>query len=120
MAVKAAQYISPYVASKHALIGLMRSMAKELAPRNVRVNCVLPGNVNTPMFRNDATRRLFVPEMAEPTDEIFLERAAAGTPMGIPCVEPEDVSEAIIWLLSDAARFVTGLPLTVDGGSAIP
>jgi SDR family mycofactocin-dependent oxidoreductase len=120
MAMKATQYIAPYVASKHALIGLMRTMAKELAPLDVRVNCVLPGNTNTPMFRNRATRRLFVPEQSEPTDELFLERAAAGNPMKIPYVEAEDISEAVVWLLSDAARYVTGVSLPVDGGSSIP
>lgn len=119
-AVKGLPNVGAYVTSKHGLVGIVRVMAKELAPSGVRVNAVLPGNVNTPMFNNDALRGLYVPEEPEPTEEQFLARARAGIPMRIPYVEPSDVTEAVVWLASAAAQHVTGVLLPVDGGSAIP
>jgi SDR family mycofactocin-dependent oxidoreductase len=113
--------IAPYVASKHGVIGLMRSMAKELGPRGVRVNAVLPGNVDTPMFMNDAIKKLFFPDMEGlPTEDEFAARASAGSPMGLPWVDVDEITEAVVWLASDAARRVTGILLPVDAGTAIP
>jgi SDR family mycofactocin-dependent oxidoreductase len=119
-AVKGLPNVGPYVTTKHGLVGMVRVMAKEMAPRGVRVNAVLPGNANTPMFSNEWMRELYVPEEPEPSQEQFLARARAGIPMGIPYVEPSDVTEAVVWLASPAARYVTGVLLPVDGGSAIP
>jgi SDR family mycofactocin-dependent oxidoreductase len=112
--------LAGYVASKHGLVGLVRTMARELGPHRIRVNAVLPGNTNTEMFHNDAMRRLLVPGGEEPTEERFLARASAGSPFGIPYVEPEDIAEAVAWLAGPASRFVTGTCLPVDGGSGIP
>lgn len=112
--------LAPYVASKHALVGLVRTAAREAAPHGIRVNLVAPGSVSTPMFINDATARLYAPDDDEPGMETLLERSRAVVPMGIPCVQPEDVTEAVLYLASDAARYVTGAVLPVDGGSAIP
>lgn len=111
---------APYVASKHALVGLVRTAAREAAPHGIRVNLVAPGSVSTPMFLNDATARLFAPDDDAPGTETLLERSRAVVPMGIACVEPEDISEAVLYLASDAARYITGAVLPVDGGSAIP
>jgi NAD(P)-dependent dehydrogenase (short-subunit alcohol dehydrogenase family) len=61
-----------------------------------------------------------VPDLADPSDEQLAERAASGVPMGIPWVDAADVSAAVLYLASDAARYVTGTVLPVDGGSAIP
>lgn len=119
-AVKGTPNVGSYVTSKHGLVGLVRVMARELAPSGVRVNAVLPGNTNTPMFNNPALHKLYVPEEPEPSEEQFLGRARAGIPMGVPYVEPSDVTEAVVWLASAAARYVTGVLLPVDGGSAIP
>lgn len=118
--VKGLPNVGAYVTSKHGLVGMVRVMAKELAPSGVRVNAVLPGNANTPMFNNDGLRRLYVPEDPEPSEEQFLLRASSGIPMGIPYVQPSDVTAAVVWLASPAARYVTGVLLPVDGGSAIP
>jgi (+)-trans-carveol dehydrogenase len=118
--VKGLPHIAPYVAAKHGLVGLVRTMAKELGPRGIRVNAVLPGNVNTAMFNNDDMRHLYVPDQPEPTEEAFLGRAAATIPMRVPYVQPDDVSEAILHLASDAARYVTGTLAPVDAGSGIP
>jgi len=118
--VKGLPNIGAYVTSKHALVGMVRVLAREFAPLGVRVNAVLPGNVNTPMFNNEAMRRLHVPAEPDPTQEQFLAVARKNVPMGIPYVEPSDVTEAVVWLASVAARHVTGVLLPVDAGSAIP
>jgi 3-oxoacyl-[acyl-carrier protein] reductase len=94
---------SAYSASKGAQIMFMRSMAQELAPRRIRVNCVAPGWTETDMARNN-------PDFAEHTAEI-----AASIPLGRPGL-PEDVGAAASWLLSDLSPFVTGSTITVDGG----
>lgn len=109
-----------YVASKHAVLGLMRTLAKELGRYQIRVNAVMPGNCNTPMFDNDGIKRLYVPESQEPSMDTFLERAAAMSPMRNPYVEPEDISEAIAFLVSPAGRLVSGVAFPVDGGTATP
>jgi len=112
--------LAGYVASKHAVLGLMRTMAKELGRYRIRVNAVMPGNCNTPMFDNDGIKRLYVPDAEEPSTEVFLQRAAAMSPMRNPYVEPEDVSEAIAYLVGPAGRLVSGVALPVDGGTATP
>jgi (+)-trans-carveol dehydrogenase/(-)-trans-carveol dehydrogenase len=100
--------ISHYVAAKHCVIGLMRSLAIELAPHRIRVNCVLPGGVRTPMGTAGAMHEWLA---AEP------EAARALTAlMPVDLVEPEDVSAAVAWLASDESRFVTGVALPVDAG----
>lgn len=108
-----------YVATKHAIIGLMRTMAKELGRHQIRVNAVMPGNCNTPMFDNDGIRRLYAGSQ-EPTAEVVKAKASAMAPMRNPWVEPEDVAEAVAWLVSPAARFVSGATIPVDGGGAVP
>jgi SDR family mycofactocin-dependent oxidoreductase len=102
--LKGTPNISPYVASKHALVGLVRSSAREVAPDGIRVNLVAPGNTGTPMLLNEPMYRLSVPEVDVPTAEMFKERAASAIPMGIPYVDPEDITEAVMFLASDAAR----------------
>jgi NAD(P)-dependent dehydrogenase (short-subunit alcohol dehydrogenase family) len=109
----------PYVAAKWALVGMTRSLAIELGPRNIRVNAVHPTTVLTDMVNNDAVRGLFRPDLENPSmadcDEGF--RSLQSLP--IPWIEPRDVSAAISWLVSDEARYVTGISLPVDGGAAI-
>lgn len=112
--------LSAYVASKHAVLGLMRTMAKELGRYQIRVNAVMPGNCNTPMFDNAGIRRLYVPDEEVASTETFLARAAAMSPMRNPYVEPRDVSDAIAYLASPAGRWVSGVALPVDGGTATP
>jgi SDR family mycofactocin-dependent oxidoreductase len=98
-----------YSASKHGLIGLARTMAIELAPYHIRVNCVAPGGVRTPMGTNDAIQGHLA---AEPEAA----RALTNLLPDLDLVEPEDVSAAVAWLVSDAARYVTGVVLPLDGG----
>jgi len=95
-----------YSASKHAVLGLTKSAALEVARAGIRVNAVCPGSVRTPMLTS------FVGG-----DEEQLERMGRRSPMG-RLGEPEEIAEAVVWLLSDAAGFVTGNALSPDGGVA--
>jgi SDR family mycofactocin-dependent oxidoreductase len=97
-----------YVAAKHGLVGLMRSWANWLAPYNIRVNSVHPTGVNTPMVVNDVMREFLEqdPQMGN----------ALANALPVDLVEPVDISNAIVWLVSDDARYVTGVTLPVDAG----
>lgn len=107
-----------YVTSKHAVIGLMRSLTLEVARHSIRVNVVAPTNCNTDMIRNEAVYRLFRPDLQTVTDAQFAEASATLLALPQPWVEPIDVSNALLFLASDEARFITGVTLPVDGGSA--
>jgi NAD(P)-dependent dehydrogenase (short-subunit alcohol dehydrogenase family) len=96
--------LSAYNASKHGVIGLTKTAALEFAQKNIRVNCVCPGGINTPM----AARMIDSGDMSE-RDLIAIEPVGR---MG----KPEEIGEGVVWLLSDAASFVTGHPLAIDGG----
>jgi SDR family mycofactocin-dependent oxidoreductase len=118
--IKAPANISSYVATKHALVGLVRSSARELAANGIRVNLVAPGNTATSMLLSDAMFHLHLPDMENPTQEMFEKVSAERTPMQIPYVEASDISQAVLFLASDSARYITGSVLPVDGGGAIP
>lgn len=107
-----------YTTSKHAVIGLMRSLMLEVAQHSIRVNVVAPTNCNTDMIRNDAVYRLFRPDVENPTDEQFAEASSTLLALPQPWVEPIDISNAVLFLASDEARYITGITLPVDGGSA--
>jgi NAD(P)-dependent dehydrogenase (short-subunit alcohol dehydrogenase family) len=96
-----------YVASKHAVLGLTKSFALAYAPHGIRVNAVCPGWIETPM-----TRPIFDERPAVEA------RVVAGTPLG-RLGTPEEIAEAVVWLCSDAASFVTGHGLVADGGYLI-
>jgi NAD(P)-dependent dehydrogenase (short-subunit alcohol dehydrogenase family) len=98
--------LAAYSASKHGVIGLTKSAALEVARDGIRVNAVCPGTIRTPMLRG------FVGG-----DEETLEKMGRRAPIG-RLGEPEEVAEAIVWLCSDAASFVTGHALEADGGVA--
>lgn len=112
--------IGHYVASKYGVMGLVRSLALELAPDMIRVNSVNPTTVNTPMAINAEMFARYAPDLSEEerTVEALKERFAASNAMPIPWVEPVDVSNAVLWLASDEARYVTGIALPVDAGSS--
>ena len=107
-----------YNAAKHGVVGLMRTLALELAPDMIRVNSVHPTAVDTDMIQNSATYELFAPDLApaERTKEVLSERFATLNVLPIPWVEPMDISNAVLWLASDEARYVTGVTLPVDAG----
>jgi len=108
-----------YGASKHGLVGLMRSLANELAPYFIRVNSVHPGNVDTDMVQNATGRRLLLPDVPDPSREQFAQAAARLSVIPVPWVDCIDVSNAVLWLASDEARYVTGATLPVDAGAAV-
>jgi NAD(P)-dependent dehydrogenase (short-subunit alcohol dehydrogenase family) len=92
-----------YVASKHGVVGLTKTAALEYAQQGIRVNCVCSGYIATPMT---------APGMQDPER---MARIIASEPVG-RVGQPEEVAEAVVWLCSDAASFVTGDTMTVDGG----
>jgi SDR family mycofactocin-dependent oxidoreductase len=97
-----------YTASKHGVVGLMRSYANNLARHSIRVNSVHPTGVRTPMVENDALR------------EFLTARPEAGNAIAnalpVDMVESADIAGAVAWLVSDDARYVTGITLAVDAG----
>jgi SDR family mycofactocin-dependent oxidoreductase len=112
----AMENLAHYVSAKHGVVGLMRTLALELAPDLIRVNSVHPTSVNTPMIHNDATYRLFAPDLENPTREQVGERFLGMNALPVSWVEPVDISNAVLWLASDEARYVTGVTLPVDAG----
>lgn len=108
--------IANYVAAKHGVNGLMRTLANELGPYGIRVNTVCPGLINTAMMMNQPTYDLFRPELTNPTQEDATEVFRSMQVLPTKWLEPRDVSEVIAWLASDAARFITGIAVPVDGG----
>lgn len=114
--LKAPPNLAHYAAAKHGVVGLMRSLANELGPRGIRVNSVHPTAVDTDMIHNDATYRLFRPDLTDPTRDDVVELFKTFHSLPIPWIEPRDVSAAVAFLASDRARYVTGVTLTVDGG----
>jgi SDR family mycofactocin-dependent oxidoreductase len=105
-----------YVHSKRALSNYVHDLATELAPLGIRANVIHPTNTNTDMLQSEPMYRSFRPDLENPTrtdaEPVFGVQQA----MKIPYVEPEDISNAVLWLASDEARYVTGMQLRVDAG----
>jgi SDR family mycofactocin-dependent oxidoreductase len=105
-----------YTASKHALVGLARTLANELGPRRIRVNTVHPGPVATPMVLNEGTFRRLRPDLDNPTAADAAEVFMARNLLPVPWVEPVDIANAVVFLASEQARYITGTQLVVDAG----
>jgi len=103
-ALKGLPFVGPYAASKHAVAGLTKSAALELAPSNVRVNAIAPGPVDTGLLHEMRARRSGVG--FQTGTKVPMERVAS----------PEEMAGAVVWLASDAASFVTGAIVSLDGG----
>lgn len=100
-----------YTAAKHGVVGLMRAYANFLAPHSIRVNSIHPTGVDTPMINNEFTRswlKHVAEELNAPTD--------FGNALPVQVVQVEDIANAVAWLVSDQARYVTGVTLPVDAG----
>ena len=111
-------YMADYASAKHAVVGLMNSLANELAPQWIRVNSIHPGNIRTPMIDNEWFHRTLRPDLAEPT----MDDAAAGDralphAAGAPLIEARAVSNAVLFLASDEAKYITGAALPIDAGA---
>jgi SDR family mycofactocin-dependent oxidoreductase len=113
--------VGHYVSAKHGLVGLMRTLALELAPDMIRVNSLHPTTVNTDMIQNAATYELFASDLpvAERTPEVVGERFQAINALPVRWVEPVDISNAVLWLASDESRYVTGVTLPIDAGELL-
>ncbi len=111
--------IAHYTAAKAGLIGLMKVLAKELAPDGIRVNTIHPGTVATPMVLNDSTYRLFRPDLAAPTRSDLEVATRTLHAMPVALLEPEDITATILHLVSDAGRYITGTTQLVDAGGAL-
>jgi SDR family mycofactocin-dependent oxidoreductase len=105
-----------YMTAKRLLSQYVHDLATELSVRGIRANVVHPTNCNTDMLQSEPMYRSFRPDLEHPTradaEPVFGVQQA----MRIPFIEPEDISNAILWLASDESRYVTGLQLRVDGG----
>ncbi|WP_445166209.1 mycofactocin-coupled SDR family oxidoreductase [Mycolicibacterium sp. Dal123E01] len=117
--LKAYPHTGHYIAAKHGVVGLMRTFAVELGAQNIRVNSVHPTNVNTPLYMNEGTMKLFRPDLENPTADDMKVVAQFMHTLPIGWVEPEDIANAVLFLASDEARYITGVTLPVDGGSCL-
>jgi (+)-trans-carveol dehydrogenase len=115
--LKGMQNIAHYVAAKHGVVGLMRTLALELAPFSIRVNSLHPTTVNTPLSQNTPTYRLFRPDLENPTVDDVAEAFIMFNALPVKWVEPIDVSNALLFLASDESRYITGVTLPIDAGS---
>ncbi|MGW3472658.1 mycofactocin-coupled SDR family oxidoreductase [Saccharopolyspora sp. NPDC000995] len=107
--IKGQPFLTPYVAAKHGVVGIMKSMANELAQKSIRVNTVHPTGVNTALLEG----------LGEMNELIGRDPSTSGifvNSLPIEFVEPRDISNAVLYLASDEAQYVTGLELTVDAG----
>ncbi len=109
--------LAHYVSAKHGVLGLMKTFAAELAEHWIRVNAILPSSTDTVMINNPAIYSLFNPGVENPTRELSLPGYQALNLLPIPMIEPRDISNGVLWLASDDARYVTGIELPVDAGS---
>jgi SDR family mycofactocin-dependent oxidoreductase len=109
--------IAHYTAAKHGVVGLMKTLAQELAPHRIRVNTVNPTQVDTDMIQNESMYHLFCPDIENPTREDFGAASAATILLPVDWVESIDVSNAVLFLASDEARYITGVALPVDAGA---
>jgi SDR family mycofactocin-dependent oxidoreductase len=117
--LKGIMHVAHYVSAKHGIVGLMRTMANEFAAQNIRVNTVHPTNVDTHMIQNPGTYGMFAPGDPEPTQEKAMPGFMSLNALPVPWVESIDISNAVLFLTSDEARYITGVALPVDAGANI-
>lgn len=111
----AAPGLTPYAATKHGLLGLVRGMACDLAPFGITVNAVCPGNTDTEMLQAVIQQRA---QWQGRTPEDVLDEIAKKTPLG-RVGRPSDVAAAVVSLTSEEANYITGQSLIVDGGRSV-
>jgi len=115
-ALKGAENISSYAASKHGVTGLMTSLARELGQYNIRVNSVNPTCVDTHMINNDFVYGLFRPDLDKPTRDDVVGSFAGTHILPVPWIQPQDVSNAILYLVTEPGRYITATALVIDAG----
>ena len=110
--------LAHYVAAKWGVIGLVKTLAMETANKGITVNAICPAAVDTPMLHNPAMYSLFCPDLAEPGRDDVAPRYASMNRMGIPWMQPEEISRAVTFLCADSASGMTGQVLEVSLGSS--
>jgi NAD(P)-dependent dehydrogenase (short-subunit alcohol dehydrogenase family) len=110
---------SGYGWSKRTLVSYVEEMALHLAPNFIRVNAIHPTNVNTHLLHNDGLYSVFRPDLEHPTREDVIPAFTYFQAMPIPYVEPVDISNLVLFLASDEARYITGQQIRVDAGSLL-
>lgn len=114
--IKGFPMLAHYTAAKHGVVGLMKALAGELGPHNIRVNTIHPSSVNTPMVHNDVMYKLFRPDLVSPGASDFGELFQSMHLLPEQWVEPRDISNAVVFLASDEAKYITAQQLKVDLG----
>ncbi|HVY95643.1 MAG TPA: mycofactocin-coupled SDR family oxidoreductase [Solirubrobacterales bacterium] len=110
--------LAHYVAAKWGVIGLVKTLALEVADKGITVNAVCPATVDTEMVHNDALYGLFAPDIENPTKEQVEPRYTAMNPIPVPWTPAEEISAAVMYLVSPEARLVTGTTLDVCMGAS--
>jgi (+)-trans-carveol dehydrogenase len=110
------QNLAHYSAAKSGVVGLMESLASELAAHKIRVNVIHPTTVGTDMFLNETTYRVFRPDLEKPTVDDLIPLMTSMNKLRVPWIEAIDISNAVLWLSSDDARYITGTALPVSAG----
>jgi SDR family mycofactocin-dependent oxidoreductase len=108
--------VAHYNAAKHGVVGLARTLANELALHRIRVNTIHPTNVRTIMIDNDVTPAVYRPDLQSPTFDDAQEVLTKINMWDVPWIESVDVSNAVLFLASEMARYITGIALPVDLG----
>ncbi|MPY96261.1 MAG: mycofactocin-coupled SDR family oxidoreductase [Acidimicrobiia bacterium] len=111
--------VAAYTTTKHGIVGLMKVLANELGPHGIRVNTIHPNAIDTPMIKNVSTYRLFRPDLDNPTADDAAPSFATLNPMEVPFIDPVHVSNAVLFLASDEAQYVSGAMLPVDAAAAV-
>jgi SDR family mycofactocin-dependent oxidoreductase len=108
-----------YGLAKKFIVEYTEALAMQLAPQSIRVNAIHPTNCNTNLLHNDELYKVFRPDLPNPTADDVMDAFYYFHALPIPFIEPVDISNAVLWLASDEARYVTGVNLRVDAGSFI-
>jgi SDR family mycofactocin-dependent oxidoreductase len=111
--------LAAYTAAKHGVVGLMKVLANEYGRYGVRVNTVNPNTIGTEMIQNETVYRLFRPDLDRPTAEDAKPAFASMNAFGVPFIDPVHVSNAVVFLASDEAMYVSGAQLPVDAAAAV-
>jgi (+)-trans-carveol dehydrogenase len=117
--LRAIANLGHYGSAKHGVVGLMRTLALELAPHSIRVNSIHPGCVDTLMIQNPSMYSLLMPDVETPSRDQVAAVYQSLNALPVPWAEPRDISNAVLFLASDEARYVTGVALPVDAGVII-
>jgi (+)-trans-carveol dehydrogenase len=111
--------LTPYVAAKHGVVGLAKSIAVELARHDIRCNSVCPGSINTTMIHDRAAYSFVTGKQDAEWEEVAPLLRSSPHKLPVDAVEPEDIANVILFLLSDAARYITGSAVAVDAGAVL-